>query len=81
MGMSEKGGATIALTQGNGNRYALIIMGKKGIGLDLEILARGTRTTHTSRLSRFLIVLLAVNWIALLIAASRLGTWCKCDNA
>ena len=38
----KKGGATVTITQGNGSRHAVTILGKRGVGLDLEILARGT---------------------------------------
>lgn len=38
----KEGGATVTITQGNGSRNAITILGKPKIGLDLEILARGT---------------------------------------
>jgi hypothetical protein len=55
----KKGGATITLTQGNGSRHAVVIKGKRGIGLDLEILAQGTRTSHRSLLIRMATAVLA----------------------
>jgi hypothetical protein len=75
----KKGGATVTITQGNGSRHAMVILGKKGVGLDLEILAAGTRTAHASRITRFATAVLAFLWVVLLItvAGLKLDTWCK----
>lgn len=75
----KSGGSTIILTQGNGTRHAILILGKKGAGLDFEILAVGTRTASPSRLTRLVVAILTVNWIVLLVTAAglRLNTWCK----
>jgi hypothetical protein len=75
----KSGGSTIILAQGNGTRHAILILGKKGAGLDLEILAVGTRTAPPSRLTRFAVAILTVNWVVLLVTAAglRLNTWCK----
>lgn len=76
----KKGGATIILTQGNGSRHAIVILGKKGVGLDLEILAQGTRTAPPSRFTRAAASILAILWIGLLITAAglQIHTWCRC---
>ena len=75
----KKGGQTVAITEGNGSRSAMVIVGKQGVGLDLEILARGTRTTPSSPFTRVANSILAVLWILLLItvAAMKQNTWCK----
>lgn len=75
----KNGGATVTITQGNGNRHAILILGKKNVGLDLEILARGTRTAQPSLFTRLSAAILAVLWIGLLITASgfKINTWCK----
>jgi hypothetical protein len=75
----RKGGATVTLTRGNGSRYAALILGKSGFGLDLEIMARGTRTIRPSWLTRIVVGILAVLWIMLLLCAAGLkqSTWCK----
>ncbi|EPS42039.1 hypothetical protein H072_4023 [Dactylellina haptotyla CBS 200.50] len=77
MGLPEERGSSVVLSQGNGSRHAILILGKRGVGLDLEILSRGTRTSKRSPLAWLLIVLLTANWIILLITASglKLGTW------
>lgn len=76
---TKTGGATVTLTQGNGSRHAIVIKGKRGVGLDLEILAQGTRTFHASRLTRVTIAVLAALWIVFLITVSGIkqNTWCK----
>ncbi|KAF7921446.1 hypothetical protein EAE99_007754 [Botrytis elliptica] len=73
----RNGGATVTLTQGNGSRHAVVILGEKKAGLDLEILARGTRTSAPSRVTRLAAALLAIQWIGLLITADGLAidTW------
>jgi hypothetical protein len=76
----RKGGATVILTQGNGSRHAIVILGqrKEKIGLDLEIMARGMRTVHASWTTRVSSAVLAFLWIILLITVSGLkeNTWC-----
>lgn len=73
------GGSTVILTQGNGSRHATVILGKKGCGLDLEILARGTRTAKSSVYTRLITALLACLWVMLLITVAGVSqnTWCK----
>ncbi|RYO45771.1 hypothetical protein AA0116_g12948 [Alternaria tenuissima] len=75
----KKGGATITITKGNGSRHAVVIKGKKGVGLDLEILAQGTRTSCSSHLTRFATIVLASLWLVLLIAVAGLKqySWCN----
>ncbi|UKZ69027.1 uncharacterized protein TrAtP1_010041 [Trichoderma atroviride] len=77
----RNGGATVTITQGNGSRHAIVILGQRGegMGLDLEILARGTRTAASSLATKIMSVLLAFLWVVLLINVSGLkeNTWCK----
>ena len=75
----RQGGATVTLTQGNGSRHAVLILCKKKVGLDLEILARGTRTAPPSWLTRAAAAILAIQWIGLLITAAGMQdhTWCR----
>lgn len=75
----KKGGDSVTITQGNGSRNAIHIRGQKGVGLDLEILAMGTRTFRPSTLTKMMSIILACLWICLLIAVSGLenNTWCK----
>jgi hypothetical protein len=76
---TKKGGATITLTKGNGARHAIVIIGRKGVGLDLEILAMGTRTTYASWSTRIATGILAFFWIVFLITVSGIKqhTWCE----
>jgi len=76
---TKNGGATVTLTQGNGSRHAIVIKGKRGVGLDLEILAQGTRTSHASSFTRAAITGLALLWMLFLITVSGIkqNTWCK----
>ena len=75
----KTGGSTVTITQGNGSRHAVTILGKRGVGLDLEILARGTRTARASRLTRIATAGLAILWILLLVFAAGMeqDTWCE----
>lgn len=76
----RNGGPTITLTEGNGSRFAMVIRGQKRVGLNFEILARGSRTAPASLTTRLVTSILAINWIALLISATglQIDTWCKC---
>lgn len=71
------GGDTVTITEGNGSRHAVLIIGRKGDGLDLEILARGTRTSKSSMFTKVMSVFLAILWICHLIAVAGLeqNTW------
>ncbi|KAJ5893477.1 hypothetical protein N7495_005168 [Penicillium taxi] len=73
----RKGSPTIILTEGNGSRFAMVILGKKNVGLSLEILARGTRTAPASLFTRLATSFFALNWIILLILATglKIDTW------
>ncbi|KAJ5930626.1 hypothetical protein N7466_006119 [Penicillium verhagenii] len=73
----RKGGPTVTLTEGNGSRFAMVILGKKNVGLDLDILARGTRTAPASRLTRLGTSFLTLNWMILLVLATglKIDTW------
>lgn len=75
----KEGGATVAITQGNGSRHAIVLLGKKKVGLDLEILARGTRTARSSFMTRIITAMLALLWVILLITVAGVSehTWCK----
>ncbi|CAG8391465.1 unnamed protein product [Penicillium salamii] len=73
----RNGGPTITLTEGNGSRFAMVIRGQKRVGLNFEILARGSRTAPASLTTRLVTSILAINWIALLISATglQIDTW------
>jgi len=76
----KTGGGTVIITQGNGSRHAIVILGRwrEMIGLDLEVLARGMRTARASLVTRIASVVLALLWIVLLVtvAGLRENTWC-----
>ena len=76
------GGGTVTLTQGNGSSHAMVILGKKGVGLDLEILAQGNDLRWATPLTKISTAALAVFWIALLVTVSglKIDTWCKSSN-
>jgi hypothetical protein len=78
----KNGGSTVAITQGNGSRHVVVIKGKRGHGLDLEVLAQGTRTAKSSISTRLATMVLALLWIVLLItvAGMKQGTWCKFER-
>jgi len=71
------GSATVTITQGNGSRHAMVILGTKGEGLDLEILAQGTRTKSAGILTRISTAVLALLWVALLgtVSGLKIDTW------
>lgn len=75
----KNGGQTVAITEGNGSRSVIVILKKPGVGLDLEILAQGTRTSPALPLTRFANSVLALLWIVLLITVEAISqnTWCK----
>lgn len=77
------GGSTVTLTRGNGSRHASVILGERGVGLDLEILARGTRTSRKTTLTRVLCPVLALVWVVLLITVSGIvqNTWCRSNKS
>lgn len=75
----KKGGQTVAITEGNGSRSVMVILGKRGVGLDLETMARGTRTAPAFLSTRIWNSVLAVLWVLLLmtVAGMKENTWCK----
>lgn len=77
----KTGGASVVLTQGNGSRHAVVILNnrKDKTGLDLEILARGTRTSRASPITTAVSSVLAFAWIVLLITVAGFAgnSWCK----
>lgn len=70
---------TVTMTQGNGTRHAVVILGNSVQGLDLEILARGTRAGKTSNFTRVASSALALAWILFLVIVNKLvdDTWCQ----
>lgn len=79
---NQKGGATVTITEGNGSRHAMVILQRKGVGLDIETLAIGTRTKDPSRLTRFAIASLALLWTGLLMTVKAMNDhmWCEYSN-
>jgi hypothetical protein len=75
-----KGGDTITLTQGNGSRHAVVILGCKGVGLDLEIMARGTRALVPSWRIKTINVILTLLWICLLITVAGMQDKTYCEQ-
>lgn len=75
----RNGGDTATITEGNGSRSAIVIRGKKGVGLKFEVLARGSRVARATLLTRIATPILGVLWILLLItvAGMKQNTWCK----
>lgn len=75
----HKGSDTTIITEGNGSRSAIVILGKKGVGLHLEVLARGTRTAQPTLLTSVATSILAVLWILILltVAGMKQNAWCK----
>ncbi|AEO68450.1 uncharacterized protein THITE_14002, partial [Thermothielavioides terrestris NRRL 8126] len=73
----KAGGDTAAITEGNGSRSAMVILGKKGLGLKLEVLARGTRMAPATRLTRVASTVLATLWVLFLITVAGIKehTW------
>ncbi|RYP32559.1 hypothetical protein DL767_005171 [Monosporascus sp. MG133] len=76
-GCPKTGGATIALTQGNGNQNVTVILGSRGFGLDLETLAQGIDTGAPTVFTKVISVILALCWVALLIVVGGMkeNTW------
>jgi hypothetical protein len=76
----KTGGGTVIITQGNGSRHAVVILGRwrENIGLDLEVRGRDMRAVRASRVTRVASAVLALFWIVLLIAVAGLreNTWC-----
>ena len=71
------GGGTVTITQGNGSRHAMIILGSKATP-DLEILAYCDGNTKCTLSTRTGSAIQAALWLALVItvAGLRQGAWC-----
>ncbi|PCG91083.1 Hypothetical protein PENO1_095750 [Penicillium occitanis (nom. inval.)] len=67
----------IIITEGNGSRSAMVILGKKDVGLKFEVLARSTRLAPATVSTKLVTSLLAVLWILLLITVAGIveDTW------
>lgn len=74
------GGATVAITQGNGSRHVVLIENNRQskVGLDLKILACATRVFKPTLETRTITVVLTLLWVMLLITVSGMEehTWC-----
>ncbi|RSL44927.1 hypothetical protein CEP54_014486 [Fusarium duplospermum] len=68
----RRGGATVAITQGNGSRHVILIENdrKSKNGLDLEILARATRAVRPALFTKVVTAVLALLWVVLLITVA-----------
>ncbi|RMJ15819.1 hypothetical protein CDV36_004538 [Fusarium kuroshium] len=68
----RRGGATVAITQGNGSRHVILIENdrKSKNGLDLEILARSTRAIRPALFTKVATAVLALLWVVLLITVA-----------
>ncbi|KAK8092212.1 uncharacterized protein PG998_015044 [Apiospora kogelbergensis] len=58
------------LALGNGSRFAMVILGSKKAGLNLEALATAVDTSHPSILTRATSGVLALCWLALLVTVA-----------
>jgi hypothetical protein len=72
------GGWTVSITQGNGSRNVIVILGND-IGLDLEILAGGSKRIEATPLTRIVTLVLAFLWLVFLISVAGLqaNSWCE----
>jgi hypothetical protein len=50
----------VTLTQGNGSRRAIVVLGKRNVGLRLERLAQGTIASRVSLFTRVVVIGLAL---------------------
>ncbi|VZH95082.1 unnamed protein product, partial [Fusarium fujikuroi] len=73
----KQGGQTVAITEGNGSRSVIVILGKKGVGLHLEVMARGTRTAPAFLSTKIWNSVLALLWVMLLVTVAGMeqNTW------
>ncbi|KAI9707963.1 MAG: hypothetical protein M1820_004382 [Bogoriella megaspora] len=78
---TKTGGSTVSISQGNGSRHVMTILGrdhtpseqlKNYKGLDLEILAGGSKRFRPAKHSTQLALLLTILWTALLISVAGL---------
>lgn len=72
------GGHTVTITQGNGSRHAMVILGGRE-ALDLSILAYCDGNSSCSSATRILAAVQSTCWGALLLTVAGLkqGAWCK----
>lgn len=68
----KKGSSTVSITQGNGSRYAMLILGHENVGLNLGIMATAVTPFHSTRFTRLMSCILALLWICLLITVAGL---------
>lgn len=75
----KHGSKTIALTEGNGSRDVMVILGKRGVGLDLEVLTSNRISQRSPPSTKIAILTLAALWTVLLItvAGLTLNSWCR----
>ena len=73
----RNGGGTVTITQGNGSRHAMVILGSQDAP-DLEILAYCDGNTVCSMSTRIGSSIQTVLWLALIITVAGLkqGAWC-----
>ena len=74
----KRGGRTVTITQGNGSRQAMVILGSEN-ALELEILAHCDGNLASTLLTRVISGIQALLWMMLLITVAGLkqGSWCK----
>jgi len=74
----KSGGYTVSITQGNGSRHVMVILADEYNGLDLEILAGGSKNLEVSRWELVYVSLLTAAWTVLLISVAGLSedSWC-----
>jgi hypothetical protein len=79
----KHGGNTVSITQGNGSRHVMVILGDKSSGLELEILSTGSRNMPFRHREMVYISLLTSLWTVLLISVAGMSddSWCKIISA
>lgn len=75
----RRGGGTATITQGNGSRHAMVVLGGPDTP-DLEILAYSDGNTVSAITTRTASAVQTLLWLALVISVAGLkqGSWCKC---
>ena len=75
---------TVTLTQGNGSRHAMVILGSDRNALHYEIMAsNGNRFTGATLGTKVFTALITLLWVSLLITVmgTQHNTWCKFINS
>lgn len=74
----KNGGGDVTITQGNGSRHAIVVLGGKNAP-DLEILAYSNSSMISSLSTRVVAGLQALLWVLVVITVAGLkkGGWCK----